>query len=950
MANMNIDEVNAGIAKGTINEKVLSRTLEELKKYAYSYLYNLQKDMINISKTRTYYGYFTDEPDDVFSMNDFNRYKAFNVHKAFIHHNNRLKFRRSEFYDTPLTNDIINNNREKLFIYNYLVFINGYLDTSAKIRCKEEITTVCLSQKYMDADLATQFVAGATVDILFLQDSYFIDVNLLKGDMTNSNYTFTLNGTTVGTGNKVFAFVYKTGGLKRCYDVQYDVKTGKMTLPVESGQYFNDSETMNVKLLVVPNFSEHFECDTDVTHIEHKALPMPLPKINSLVFAKDDDGRLNIDCSDSLTEKYPDVFLLPSNRHDVNEIYTLYWTNPANVELSFSTDMEYYMKLLNLLSKYKDGTVPTAVSGYNPYLYKYDSIDFYNTDYTVEKYGPLLYKANKLSLMFKSWGYALQLYYEKLHEATAGYILDLSDRDLPSKLRLDNKGEITNVVDQVTFNEPRYLFTFKNTDPNVPLPYKFWIDGIRTVADQLYLDGTYEYVYFPASIIKQNTVIEIENSACNEFSTTVNVGTGPTDLRFKSDESSCPFTSLFLVDTAGNYIDRSKYIITAEINGSRIVLDSNSTMVVSNASKMQIQPTSDDAANKTVIAECNDVPAEFNKSVTLNNYMDRNLNIDGLIHNIKPDQSRIRIFKHGLLIPPEVYKILFPSNYNDVVTIDLNFDKYINNFNVDYLPEGYNVVYKSDSINKDGIINLEGIINKPFSNKYYDVYVNGVKLLPSQIEKLSNFTIALHDLPTLRKLYIYEKQVGPEVYQFTDSTSPLLSDVLLRTDDEFKQAILKYLVDMTDDPSIPDVDTMFDVIENFLLGLIEDYLEFHYVDAEAPVPQAIIDKYKGFFKSSVFFIDAGVKYTSMDSVGHVYYLSPQLKPEIESINNPYYVNEFNMFLNKFVDKYLDVDTTSRDLALKGYPSVKSRDKNVTFIDGNATVARFTTKSKLLGTK
>lgn len=172
-----------------------------------------------------------------------------------------------------------------------------------------------------------------------------------------------------------------------------------------------------------------------------------------------------------------------------------------------------------------------------------------------------------------------------------------------------------------------------------------------------------------------------------------------------------------------NYVEDGLYQIYATINGAKTVFDKDSTMLVSNATEMYIQPISDDATFKTLYAMCNDIPITFNKEINLNNYMEKNLNIESLIHNIKPDENRIRVFKHGLLIPKEKYDIEFPKNLNDNVKIGLQFDKYINMFNVDYLPEGYHTVHSVEEIDKSGIINLEGIINKPFSLKYYDVYL-----------------------------------------------------------------------------------------------------------------------------------------------------------------------------------------------------------------------------------
>ena len=312
MADLQLADVTSAIASGAVKEDVLARTLEELKKYAYTYLYNLQNDMVRIYKTRTYYNKFTTQPDDVFSNNRYNSYKAFNIHLSFIYHNFRLKFRRSKYFDVPLTNDVVDQNKD-IFVYNYLVFINGYLDTSAKIKCKEELTTICLKPEYMDAELATKFVDGAAIDILFLEDMDLIDVVMNKADLAKSNYGFTLNGITIPPRKKIFAFVYRTGGLKRCYEVTES--NGVLSIPSDAGKYFNDTDDINIKLLMVQHFDEQFDVTPTDTFIQHKEHDMPVPANNSLVFSVNSESELTINCDQSyLTEKYPLDFKLPDNR------------------------------------------------------------------------------------------------------------------------------------------------------------------------------------------------------------------------------------------------------------------------------------------------------------------------------------------------------------------------------------------------------------------------------------------------------------------------------------------------------------------------------------------------------------------------------------------------------------------------------------------------------------
>lgn len=940
-----INDINDGIARGVVSESVLSETLEELRNYAYSYLYNLQKDVVNVCKAHFKYNDFTAQPDDVFTGIDLNYYRHVSVKKAFIHHNVRLKFRRSKFYNLPITNEQIDANRD-IFIYNYLVFVNGYLDTSAKIRCKEDVSSVCLRAEAM-GDLGSQFTTGARVDVLFLQDSKIFDVNMSRADIVKSEYKLSV-GTTWKSTDKVFAFVYKGTGLKRCYNVSTDL-SNHLVLPVESCNYYNDADTISIKFLFVPNHSEEFKCPAGTDYIQHKYVQMPMPSNNVLVFTKNDKNELFLDNSVSVTEKYPDIFQLPSKHTEEYEIHTLYWENYPNVDMVYDTDMKVYSKVMKVLDKYAGSTIPTLISNFKPFDYKYDIADYCSGKVSgdVSDYAPLVYKANKFNSLFKLWGFGLQLYYEKLNSDKEGYILPMSTLDLDKKLRNDNHTEIKDPDNQATFDEERYLFVFKNEDADKKLPYKFWIDGIRYIVDHAYVDGTYEYVYIPKSKISKTSTIEIERSASTAFTVKLTVGSGATPLKFPSDSDKCPFTSLFLVDSTGNYVDDTKYKITAMVNGQEKVLTHDSMMTVSNAVDMKIYPLTGDAQNSIVYAACNDVPVEFSKSVTFDNYTSRNLNTESLIHNVKPDSSRIRIFKHGLLIPSAKYNIKFPSNYNDNVKIDLVFDRYFNDFSVDYLPEGYKEVYHTDDINKNGLVNLEGYINKPFSNKYYDVFVNGVKLLPSQIETISNFTIAVKNLQTLRKLYVYEKQTAAELFKF-EGQSNLLSDELLRTDTDFNKALADYIVDMKDDPTVPDVDTMSDVIDNFFIMLVEDYLESNYIDANGTIPDDIVSKYHGFFKNSVFFIDANTNYESRDNNSLVYFLSPRENPEFKHINNPYYVKEFNKLAGSFVSKYLDANSTHLALDIEFSTITRVDSDGKTYFDGNAKTNRAGTTNGMMG--
>ena len=945
---LTLQDVINGISNGTINEYVLSEALEELKLSSYHHLYNIQRDMVNIDKFRFYYKDLTEEQDTVFTGDRNYTYKSHILPKSFIYNNYRHKFRHQPYFNKPLTNDIINEHRD-IFIYNYLVFVDGKLDTSARICCKEELTEICLNEKYMVDENRDKFKPGCTIDVIFLKHSYFISVDATKSAMVHSEYKIKMNGIYTEPTDRIFAFINKDNGAPRVYETTIN-ENNECCVDSNCGLQFNDTETMHINLLIVNNICERFDVPKTLNFIQNKYLNMPLPKMNTLVFDKCENGEIRFNCSnDILSEKYPDIFQIKSDRVVDNIIYTLYYENEANSNMVFDRDTNYYSKLINILDKYNKNTVSSVLANYNPLDYKYDLNDYHISEFNNIEFGPLIYKANKLNVIFKLWAYVLELYKSKEMDLSGlgGYYLDLTGKEISGKLRFNNYNEITVPANKDTFDEPRYLFTYKTDDLNTKLPYKFFIDGVLYNPDKLYIENGYQYVYIPQKLIKPTSVIEIERSRNLSFKVQLDIADKPIPLRFPSDDIKCPFTSVFLVDAENNYVSDGNYQIYTTINGVKTILDKKSTMTVSNDTNMYIQAISDDATFKTIYAMCNDVPSTFNKEINLNNYMDRNLNTEGNIHNIKPDENRIRIFKHGLLIPKEKYKIVFPENINDNVNIGLDFDKYINTFNIDYIPEGYHTVYGADEIDKSGIINLEGIINKPFSLKYYDVYLNGYRLNKRQIEKITNFTIRVKDVKTIRKLYIYEKDTGLETYKFGGEHN-LLSDILLKEDPEFMAKLLQYVGEISVDPTIIDVDTMFDVIENLLVGLITDYLEFSYVDCNLDeIPDEIYNKYTGFFKSDMFYIDCNTEYQSGDSDEKlVYYIAPQSADEIFSINDPYYVNEFNDLMASFTERYVDANADVDLTEFKNYPSVIAKD-DIIMVDGSKNIDRFADEEDML---
>lgn len=125
---------------------------------------------------------------------------------------------------------------------------------------------------------------------------------------------------------------------------------------------------------------------------------------------------------------------------------------------------------------------------------------------------------------------------------------------------------------------------------------------------------------------------------------------------------------------------------------------------------------------------------------------DFNLNIDYL-----------RIFRNGRLVPRPRYKLI--TNYERPKLLFLEWFDVGDIVYVDVTPYRYTQIYHQDVLQPgEVLINLSGVINKPFDIRYYDVYMNGRKMSLNNVFAISPWEITLVNLKTNYNLDIYEKE------------------------------------------------------------------------------------------------------------------------------------------------------------------------------------------------
>ena len=951
MDNYTRETVNPLIVEGKVDLETVGQTLEDLKKHAYSYLFDLQKDIVGFHKLHLKYEDFDVKRDFIFTHIDLNKVMQYNVSIPFIHHNNRLKFRRSKLYNVSITNDDIEENHD-LFVYSYFVFINGYLDYSARLKCREELTSVCLRKEAMTPELREQFQPGADIDILFLPDVGIETLEATKEDLETNFLTFKTSST-IKFRDHVYAFVSHEDGLVKMY--QAKVVDGKVVVPEESIAEYEDNDVIKIMITILPNFHEQKVCEPGVDYFENSVTPMPVPAENILTLTRNEDGSFRFNNGIGIEKKYPNVFRLPEGHTDTIYANIYYWQNSSNSHLIYGFDTDIYSTAINILEEYRNGTINENIEKYIPFLYDYDLTNFHKSHDKDHQIESVVYKVNKLFETFKLWSFASQLYYENLSKEINGYIIDTTRLNMREKVRRNNRQEIRIEGYYQDFKEDRYLFIFVNKISNRPLPYKYWIDGVRYIPDEVYRDGALEYVYIPCSLFKETgSRIEIEKSNDVAWKVSFMPNDDGSIIDLKLGKGVIPVHSLFVVDQNLEFVDSSRYKLVVSKNGKEIgEPSSDSKLLLTENHVLKFFPIDETLKGNKVTIGYYERPIQYEVDLNQLNFMMRNLNYQHHVNNIKARPNCIRVFREGRLLPQSMYSVVPPDKLSGEWKIELDGFGSFYSYQVDYIPEGYNEVYSQETVNEKGIIDLAGKIDKPFSVKYFDVYINGYRLLPNQIKKLSDFVIQISDVNTLHNLYIYEKDVTTDgLYSLElEDAQKFLAEQLIEHDDEFIEKIKEHIKDIIAEKDITDITDIDNAIKIIFNELI-DFIEKGGVLSTMEITDYIYIKYRSFFESDdVFFIDPNKNYDDLNEEDAVYYIAPRRPEEIPNINDPKYVEEFGKLMQVLsAGKFIDPNVERESLG-KGFDDVEEDSvDNVLMVSGNYYTDRYNSEAKNLATK
>nr|DAH85715.1 MAG TPA: hypothetical protein [Caudoviricetes sp.] len=823
------------LSNNTFDFETEIKAIEECKLSSFQYLYQLQKEM-------TRYKRFD------FHMMDLQRSDRVN-HKLslaprkwvlyvpgdFLDDDDRLRYRRSKFYDKQISQDDTLNNKD-VFTNSYMVFVNGELCMDGvNIYCKEDRTYLVFnirekpSEKngLVRANFKYMREINAPITVLFMPNySNF----LLQTTANAVDHFNTVNGGLSLTG-------YNITDNTLCYCLLNDThygeelkltkKNGKIIIDPAYIKYVKKNYKDNnilLKFFDLEFFHKKIELgnDQDDVWFQLELEDYPISIDNMLIF--DNNGIFMHDLK--IDMYYPNIYKIvgdiPNDR--TLKVYVFYKKNSKTLKHKNALAM-YYKYMTNILGRYKNNTIQEIIKNYVPKEIIYSIDDYKGSVYFDDSFK---YKTKKMKQLTREDGEWFRIYLKYLAIQNRQYYLDMSKIELDQRVKNDNSDIKLDTVEE--FDEPMYLFVLSNRFRNKFDDLIVLVDGTKRDYDcKIYGNDDYVFLYIPVRFVSYTSIIEIEKLP--EFITTYDFRGDPVtrrasiDLKYPNDEFHHPLINdVYLVDMDNDkLVPMEAYELYSRVGDDVYnLLDHNSYLQCPEhfeirlkhieyiGRNLQLRISKRHSITRRTVYTINDIFTSLK-----------------LTDDCKKDTGYFRVYKNGRCIPRHVPIIQFTQDP------ELGPTAIISGVGVssgqelvaEMMPYKMKQVYYKKRIEQYKMVELDGYIDKPFDLRWHDVYINGRKLNRDNIEIISSNKIIIKNVRSTRNFEIVENSRDDEYFGYL--TVEDIIDRILGVDEEFKKNIEKTIAKIIDDED-DILEGGISIIDYLLYSFYYDYLVPNY--------------------------------------------------------------------------------------------------------------------------
>lgn len=823
------------LSNNTFDFETEIKAIEECKLSSFQYLYQLQKEM-------TRYKRFD------FHMMDLQRSDRVN-HKLslaprkwvlyvpgdFLDDDDRLRYRRSKFYDKQISQDDTLNNKD-IFTNSYMVFVNGELCMDGvNIYCKEDRTYLVFNIREKPSEknglIRDNFKymreINAPITVLFMPNySNF----LLQTTANAIDHFNTVNGGLSLTG-------YHVTDNTLCYCLLNDTHYGEeLKLTKQNGKIIIDpvyikyvkknykDNNILLKFFDFEFFHKKIELgnDQDDVWFQLELEDYPISIDNMLIF--DNNGIFMHDLK--IDMYYPNIYKIvgdiPNDR--TLKVYVFYKKNSKALKHKNALAM-YYKYMTNILDRYRNNTIQEIIKNYVPKEIIYSIDDYKGSVYFDDSFK---YKTKKMKQLTREDGEWFRIYLKYLAIQNRQYYLDMSKIELDQRVKNDNSDIKLDTVEE--FDEPMYLFVLSNRFRNKFDDLIVLVDGTKRDYDcKIYGNDDYVFLYIPVRFVSYTSIIEIEKLP--EFITTYDFRGDPVtrrasiDLKYPNDEFHHPLINdVYLVDMDNDkLVPMDAYELYSRVGDDVYnLLDHNSYLQCPEHFEIRLKHI--EYIGRNLQMRISKRHSITRRAIYTINDLFTSLK---LTDDCKKDTGYFRVYKNGRCIPRHVPTIQFTQDP------ELGPTAIISGVGVssgqelvaEMMPYKMKQVYYKKRIEQYKMVELDGYIDKPFDLRWHDVYINGRKLNRDNIEIISSNKIIIKNVRSTRNFEIVENSRDDEYFGYL--TVEDIIDRILSVDEEFKKNIEKTIAKIIDDED-DILEGGISIIDYILYSFYHDYLVPNY--------------------------------------------------------------------------------------------------------------------------
>lgn len=801
------------LSNSTFNEEILMDTLNEIKKSSYSYITEVQADLVGYHR---FDFNMSDFKLDRGSVDVFTTAKRFviNVPKQLIPTSNKELYKRSDVFMKELSIQEI-ASRNKVFVYNFIVFIDGKSYTNLKLVIGEDMTRLVLhinNEDGFNMEYFDELVAeNAKVTVFFIP-------NCLYGNHTTNKYIlrkynnelplsrFTMYGD-LGKNAIAYSMITPDKTTGSMFSTSISIEDELVQVANNYERYLSRT-TLDLGVITFNHFDRQIDIPIGGDYFELPIRQHIVPLTSFMAFYED-GGVLKYYHDLQIEYHYPNIYRITGNNVPLK--LNVFYYEPSD-NSHFVNEMELYYRFFGdkVLEKWKNGTIPDLIKNFVPSEYPVSIKGLLASQYRKD---PLLYKTDKMNEFIDIESRKLGAYLQNMMKDRKKMRIYTKHIHLPDRIRMGVSQEIPS--NPTVFEEEHYVFTFAKYFLN-EYELRFFIDGVFFVCRQIYHDDGYYYFYIPKRLITPDSIIDIEKHRSISYYHEVTF-----DEPVKSvyiHENPCKASDTLFIDENGLYLKERCFKFIINEDGKEIEIDTDSDKQLGD--NFKIKCTEEDYMNRGIQVLFKRQSSVFEYKVVNQEDEDKTLLIGTPLSR---HDGHFRIYRNGRLLPPAIYTIKHKKRHDAFTVINIKMKKKIGDvYHIELNPNMYYTNYFSYKITNEGIIDFAGKLNKPFNLKWFDVFLNGYKLTEYNFDILTPRFVLIKGVKTTDNLLILEKNWKDDIFKFrTTDENPIppefipnnsFDDNLIGSDKELYDEIDKIREEIIED----------DTIDNILTDIIED--------------------------------------------------------------------------------------------------------------------------------